>query len=185
MALAGTTRHAAGATTTRQGAEQDLLGSSKDLAEHGYVVAMILEQLAPLCASLEVAREPGLRRLANVSHLETPIKGRLLQEVGLLDAVDALHPTPAVCGVPRKEAREMIRELEGYDRGLYAGTLGWLDGRGNGVFDVARRCGLIEGSRALLYAGAGITTESDVDVEWAETARKFDALRGAIGEVCS
>ena len=101
--------------------------------------------------------QPGLRRLANVQHLHTPVRAELPAAVRLLDALAALHPTPSRSGgTPQAAAVARIRELEGFPRGLYAGTLGWLNARGGGEFFVGLRSALIDGSRARLYAGAGI-----------------------------
>jgi isochorismate synthase EntC len=113
----------------------------------------------------------------------TRISGSLDDGLGLADVVDSLHPTPAVCGTPRDLARRLIGEMEGFDRGLYAGALGWMDLDGNGEFDVAIRCGLINQCDALLFAGAGITAASDIDVELTETRNKFEPLLNAISQV--
>lgn len=180
MALAGTA--AAGDGANRAVAEEALLSSSKDLQEHRYVVEMITEALAPLTTEVDTEQRPKLQRLANVTHLHTPISGRLRPGVGLADVVDALHPTPAVCGVPQLQARNWIRELENFDRGLYAGALGYMNLAGEGVFDVAIRCAMTSGREATLYTGAGITAASDVEVEWAETARKAEAMLQALEE---
>ncbi len=180
MALAGTARSRPGEPPIAE-AEQALLSSTKDRDEHRFVLDMIVEHLRPLCRKLQVDDALELHRLANVSHLMTTICGELQDGVGLARIADALHPTPAVCGTPRQRARELIDTFEGYDRGLYAGTFGWMDPKGNGEFDVALRCGLIEGRRALLFAGAGITADSDVDVELDETRNKFAPLLQAIG----
>lgn len=182
VALAGTTRGSEQGAAARQKAEQALVESDKDLEEHRYVIDMIVDGLAPMCSAIEVDSQPSVCRLANVSHLQTSITARLKGESSLAGVVDALHPTPAVCGVPRDRARALIADLEGYDRGLYAGTFGWLDAAGNGEFDVALRCGLIDGHQALLFAGAGITADSEVEVEWHETSQKFEAFQGAITE---
>lgn len=182
MALAGTTRGSQKSPEERRKAEEALRNSAKDLEEHRYVVEMIADGLRPLSSHLEVHSQPVVRRLANVSHLETPVEATLEKYRGIADAVDALHPTPAVCGTPRPQARGLIEELEGFDRGLYAGAFGWMDIEGDGVFDVALRCGLVEGRWALSYAGAGITSESDPEVEWAETEKKFRAFLEAIVE---
>lgn len=182
MALAGTTRGSQKSPEKRRKAEEALNNSAKDREEHRYVVEMIADRLRSLSLCVEVGSTPVVRRLANVSHLETPVEATLKKGRSIADAVDALHPTPAVCGTPRQEARELIEEQEGFDRGLYAGAFGWIDVAGDGVFDVALRCGLVEGRRALSYAGAGITSESDPQVEWAETEKKFRAFLEAIVE---
>ena len=93
-----------------------------------------------------------------------------------LDLVAALHPTPAVCGTPREAARAAIAELEPFDRGCYAGPVGWVDARGDGEWAIALRCAELPGTTARLFAGAGIVADSDPEREFDETERKFRAL---------
>ena len=123
---------------------------------------------------------PGVRRLANVQHLHTPICANMPSEVRLLDAVAALHPTPAVGGAPRATAVARIRGLEGFPRGLYAGAIGWINARGGGEFLVGLRSALVDGPRARLYAGAGIVAGSRPENEFAETELKFKAMQEAL-----
>lgn len=171
MALAGTTEATQGDT---------LLKSSKDRDEHQFVVDMILNSLKPCCSELNSDATPAIKRLANVSHLLSEISGTLRPDIGLADVVDALHPTPAVCGTPRELARDLIAEFEGFDRGLYAGAFGWMDLQGDGEFDVALRCALTSDTKAMLFAGAGITRDSEIELEWAETHAKFEPLLHAL-----
>jgi menaquinone-specific isochorismate synthase len=157
-----------------------LLHAEKDLREHHLVVEAITGRLAQLGLQPEFSPQPGLRRLANVQHLHTPVQAALPASVSLLDAVAALHPTPAVGGTPQAAALARIRELEGFPRGLYAGALGWLNARGGGEFFVGLRSALIEGERARLYAGAGIVAGSSPENEFAETELKFKAMQDAL-----
>jgi menaquinone-specific isochorismate synthase len=166
-----------------------LLASAKDTEEHAYAAADAREALAPLCERLSVDAAPFLLRLANVQHLATAVTGRLARPPGRTDATPsalaiaaALHPTAAVCGTPADTAMELIRELEGMDRGRYAGPAGWLDARGNGEWGIAIRCAEVDGPRARLFAGCGIVAGSDPAAELAEAQAKFrpvqDALEG-------
>jgi menaquinone-specific isochorismate synthase len=162
-----------------------LLASAKDTEEHGYAAAGVRESLAPLCDQLTVAPRPALLRLANVQHLGTTISGRL--GVGtdgtspsVLALADALHPTAAVCGTPAETAMEVIRELEGMDRGRYAGPVGWVDGAGNGEWGIALRCAELDGTRARLFAGGGIVADSDPAAELAETQAKLRPMQTAL-----
>ena len=181
MALAGTTRgRSTPQSPERAAAEEELLRSAKDRHEHRVVVDMITSSLARHGARPTCDETPRIRRLANVSHLETPIRAELTKSFGLLEAIDALHPTPAVCGQPRQAARERIAGDEGFDRGLYAGPFGVMTPSGEGRIFVALRCGLVQHKRALLFAGAGITAESDPQIEWAETHQKLAALHNAL-----
>ena len=159
-----------------------LLRSEKDRREQKLVLDSICRRLAPLGLPLEFPAEPGLRKLANVQHLHTPVRAALPESVRLLDVVARLHPTPAVGGSPREAALPRITELEGFSRGLYAGALGWINARGGGEFFVGLRSALVNGKEAKLFAGAGIVAGSDPDAEYAETELKFRALVNALGE---
>jgi menaquinone-specific isochorismate synthase len=157
-----------------------LLASEKDRREHRHVLDSILRRLAPLGLESPTPGEPTLRRLANVQHLHTPLKLELPAGIHLLDALARLHPTPAVGGSPRENAVPLIREMEGFPRGLYAGAIGWLNARGGGEFLVGIRSALIDGATARVYAGAGIVEGSDPSREYAETELKFRAMREAL-----
>ena len=132
--------------------------------------------LSQLGLKPEYPDSPGLRKLANLQHLYTPVRAEMTAEVGLLDALTVLHPTPAVGGSPRDAAVTSIRDLEGFPRRLYAGALGWMNARGGGEFMVGIRSALVNGTSARAYAGAGIVAGSDPDKEFAETDLKFRAL---------
>jgi menaquinone-specific isochorismate synthase len=181
----------AGTTPRGRDAEEDLalgaslLASAKDTEEHEYAVAGVRATLAPLCDKLRVDGQPSLLRLANVQHLATAISGKLAQarrgaDHSVLSLVAALHPTGAVCGTPTEAAMELIRELEGMDRGRYAGPVGWVDARGNGEWGIALRCAEIDGPRARLFAGCGIVTGSDPAAELAEAQTKFSPIQFAL-----
>jgi menaquinone-specific isochorismate synthase len=162
-----------------------LLSSAKDIEEHEYAVASVRTALARLCDELVVDSRPSLLRLANVQHLATGISGRLAQgtdghEHSVLALAAALHPPGAVCGTPTEAAMELIRELEGMDRGRYAGPVGWIDARGNGEWGIALRCAEIDGPRARLFAGGGIVAGSDPAAELAETQAKFSVMQFAL-----
>lgn len=174
-ALAGSIRRGAGASEDAALAVA-LLHAEKDLREHRLVVDAIASRLKQLGLTPEMAASPGLRRLANVQHLHTPIRAVLPPSVRLLDALAALHPTPAVGGSPQLAALARIRELEGFPRGLYAGALGWVNARGGGEFFVGLRSALVDGAAARVYAGAGIVAGSTPDKEFAETELKFKAM---------
>ncbi|HTJ79107.1 MAG TPA: isochorismate synthase [Rariglobus sp.] len=178
-ALAGSARRGLGASEDAALAAA-LQHNEKDLREHRHVLDSIVRRLAPLGLKLEFADMPGIRRLANVQHLATPIRAVLPDGVRLLDALARLHPTPAVGGTPRETAVKCIRELEGFPRGLYAGALGWLNARGGGEFFVGIRSALIDGASARVYAGAGIVAGSEPDREYAETELKFRAVQDAL-----
>ncbi len=183
MALAGTTRVKDDPTVESSRDVAALQSSEKDLGEHALVVEKILSELEPLAKSIESAAAPSTRQVRNLIHLQTPISGELREETTVFDLLAALHPTPAVGGFPAREAAEWIVQNEPLERGWYAGTVGWIDASGDGDFAVAIRCGVLQGSRAYIYAGAGIVEASDAAAEYAETGAKMAPLLRALGVV--
>lgn len=178
-ALAGSTNRG---TTASEDAvlAAALLASDKDRREQQQVIDDIVGRLVPLGFKPEFSEQPQLRRLANVQHLHTAIRAALPAGVRLLEVLEALHPTCAVGGTPRRAALARIRGMEGFSRGLYAGALGWINARGGGEIFVGLRSALIEGANAKVYAGAGIVAGSTPEKELAETELKFKAMLGAL-----
>ena len=182
-------RTAAVAGTIRRGADpaedealgRELLASEKDREEHAIVVAAIREGLAPIAETLVIAPAPVVMTLRHVQHLATEIAGTLPDAAGLLVLGERLHPTPAVGGAPREAALAMIDEHEGFDRGWYAGPIGWLGADGDGELCVALRCGIVDRTRATLFAGCGIVADSDPAKEWEESRIKLRAVVAALG----
>ena len=160
---------------------RELLASEKDREEHAIVVQYIREQLAPVAQQVTVAAHPSVMTLRFVQHLATEIEGTLPDDAGLLALGERLHPTPAVGGDPRDAALAMIDEHEGFDRGWYAGPVGWLDASGGGELCVALRCGIVDRTRATLFAGCGIVADSDPAREWEESRIKLRAVVSALG----
>jgi len=182
VAIAGSTaRGADGAEDARLAAA--LLASDKEREEHAVVVDMLRDALAPLVERLEIAPEPAVLRLRDVQHLVTTVEGMLRDESGLLALADRLHPTPAVGGEPRDAALDMISEHEGFERGWYAGPVGWLGADGDGEMMVALRCGLVAGQDATLFAGCGIVADSDPAREWEESRMKLRPVASALGRL--
>ncbi|GAB4272791.1 MAG TPA: isochorismate synthase [Opitutae bacterium] len=155
---------------------RELLDSDKDRREHLCIVEDITQQLERLGISAKPTGQPRLLPLANVQHLYTPIEGVVPPNVHLLNALSVLHPTPAVGGVPRAAAKAYIHEAEPFNRGLYAGALGWFNARGEGEIVVGLRSALIAGRHARLYAGGGIVEGSDPEREKIETDWKFKVM---------
>jgi menaquinone-specific isochorismate synthase len=153
-----------------------LLESEKDLREHACVRDSILRRLEHAGISGIADQGPRILPLANVQHLHTPIHAEVGESVHLLEVLSELHPTPAVGGTPREAALSRIRELEQLDRGLYAGVVGWFNHLNEGEMVVGIRSALIDGSRAKLYAGAGIVAGSEPEKEMHETELKLKAL---------
>ncbi len=158
-----------------------LLASAKDRGEHDLVVRAIIDALGPFCRELAVAGAPVAHALRHLVHLRTPITGRLHRPTPVLELAGALHPTPAVGGVPAGPAQAWIATSEPVPRGWYAGPIGWIDAAGDGELAVALRSGLLRGASAWLWAGAGIVRDSDPDTELAETRLKLGALVDALG----
>ncbi len=175
VGLAGSTRRSADPSVDDHLGEQ-LRQSAKDRREHEIVVRRIERALRPYSVWVEAAPEPGLVKVANIQHLGTPIHAQLAQPRSAVDLAGRLHPTPAVGGEPRERALRVIAELEGLDRGWYAGPVGWMDSAEDGEFCVALRSALVRDRAAHLFAGAGIVGDSRPDAELAETELKLGAL---------
>lgn len=179
--LAGSAARSPDPDTDRQRGE-DLLASAKDRHEHALVVADVVERLRPLVDDLEVPDGPCLVRTPTLWHLSTTVRARVTDpDASALHLAQALHPTPAVCGVPRPAAHAAITEIEPFDRGFYTGAVGWTDARGDGEWVMALRCGEVQGDRVRLWAGAGIVPASHPADELAETAVKLRTLLDALG----
>jgi menaquinone-specific isochorismate synthase len=179
--LAGSTARGAGSADDAAAAAT-LATSQKDLDEHAFAVRSVLDALHPHVRAITASELPFTLKLPNLWHLATDIEMQLGDGASALDLVAALHPTAAVAGSPRDAALELIAELEPFDRGRYAGPVGWIDQDGDGEWVIALRCARIDDDGLLTaYAGAGIVIDSDPDSELAETRMKFrpiaDALR--------
>jgi menaquinone-specific isochorismate synthase len=158
-----------------------LAASVKDTREHRFVVDGIVDVLGPRCEQLHADAVPEVAVFGPVAHLATPIRGRLVAPTpSALDLARLLHPTPAVGGTPQRAALDASRELEGFDRGRYAGPVGWVDARGDGEWAIALRGAELDGARARLVAGAGIVAGSDPEAEWAETQAKLEPMLRAL-----
>jgi menaquinone-specific isochorismate synthase len=160
---------------------QKLLQSEKDLKEHAFVVNQIRSRLDVFFAQPGAPPPPSTRRFRNIIHLHTPIGGELASDVDALTLLEALHPTPAVGGVPPLDAAQCIVDVEPCRRGWYAGPVGWIDCRGDANFCVGIRSCLLAHPTAYVYAGAGIVAESDPLAEYSETGLKQMPMLLALG----
>ncbi len=151
---------------------EELLADEKNGHEHDLVVGAVRKQLEPHAASVR-AGSRRIRRLATVQHIETPITAELETDEHVLTLVEALHPTPAVGGLPPARALATIRDTEPFERGWYAAPVGWFDAAGYGSFAVALRSAIARGDVATLFAGVGIVADSDPDREWDEVQLKY------------
>jgi len=170
-ALAGTTGRGETADEDEWLAEE-LLADEKNVHEHELVAEAVREQLGPYAGSIRTG-ERSIRRLATVQHIETPITADLAADEHVLTLVEALHPTPAVGGLPPKKALRTIRDTEPFDRGWYASPVGWFDASGDGSFAVAIRSAVARDDVATLFAGVGVVADSDPDREWDELQLKY------------
>lgn len=151
-----------------------LATSTKDLDEHGYALRSVLAALSPHSANLATSELPFTLKLPNLWHLASDVEGTLTDGSTSLDLVAALHPTAAVAGSPTPAALAVIHELEPFDRGRYAGPVGWVGSHGDGEWAVALRCAHVsQTGRITAYAGSGIVTGSVAARELAETWMKF------------
>lgn len=170
-----------------------LLASPKQRREHAYVIDDLRRNLGPLCLSLDVPDKPTVLELRNVCHLATRLSGVLSPgpaQAGLaqggpdvptaLQLVATVHPTPAVGGTPTDEAVAYIGAVEGFDRGRYAGPVGWMDARGDGSWAIGLRSADVAGNRASMYAGVGLVAGSRPGSELEETQLKLQALLAAL-----
>jgi isochorismate synthase len=175
VGLAGSTRRSADPAVDDHLGEQ-LRQSAKDRSEHEIVVRRIVRSLSPYAVWVEAGTEPGLVKVANIQHLGTPIHAQLAEPRSAVELAGLLHPTPAVGGEPRAAALDVMSELEGLDRGWYAGPVGWMDAAEDGEFCVAIRSALLRDRTAHVFAGNGIVADSDPAAELAETEVKLGAL---------
>ncbi|SMO43079.1 isochorismate synthase [Fodinibius sediminis] len=159
---------------------KDLSISTKNRNEHQFVVQDIEQRLRPFARSIRHSSQPQVKKLSNVQHLYTPIQADLKPEATVLSVLEKLHPTPAVGGYPWHKAAPYIRELEDFERGWYAGPVGWVDASGSGEFAVAIRSGLIGEEQVHFFAGCGIVEDSDPQTEWEETNLKLKPMLSAL-----
>lgn len=178
-AVAGSIRRGAG---PREQAElaAELLASDKDREEQRIALDDMVARLGTVAHQIRSDRQPHVLTLSRIQHLETEIRASVPAGVGVLDLLRILHPTPAVCGLPRDAALSVLRAGEPFDRGWYAGPVGWFDPDGNGVFAPALRMGVGRGDRWDLFAGAGIVEGSSPPLEWEETGIKFEPMLEAL-----
>ena len=181
VALAGSTRRSSDPAVDDHLGEQ-LLRSDKDRREQRIVAERIVRALRPHAVWVEAAAEPEIVKVANIQHLATPVIAQLAEPRSAIELAGMLHPTPAVGGEPWPGAAAAIAELEGMDRGWYAGPVGWMDATEDGEFCVALRSALLRDREAHLFAGVGVVAGSDPAAELAETEVKLEALLPLLAE---
>jgi menaquinone-specific isochorismate synthase len=178
--MAGTTPRS-GHPEADQRRATELLTSAKNLEEHQITIDAVHDTLLPWCSYLDAEPTPSVVAAGPVQHLATLVEGRLSSpEPTVVELVAALHPTPAVGGSPTASALELQAALEPFDRGRYAGPVGWVDSRGDGAFAVGIRSVELRPAGALLFTGVGVVADSDPAAELAETRAKAQTLLGAL-----
>ncbi|HKJ67862.1 MAG TPA: isochorismate synthase [bacterium] len=179
----------AGSTTRSEDPGEDralgeaLLHDPKNRAEHQYVVEYIRQILQPVATEISVGDTPQLQKLRNVQHIYTPITARTRQGISPFELLAKVHPTPAVGGIPSPDALRFIRDLEDYDRGYFAGPIGWLSTVNTMNMVVGLRSGLLRNDSLLLYAGAGIVRDSIPEEEYKELQLKYQPILSAIRQL--
>jgi menaquinone-specific isochorismate synthase len=169
-AVAGTRERGASARAD-VALRDELMASEKDRREHAFVQDAIRAHLGRLCTAVEESA-PQPMTLTRKRHLHARLRGTLRPEASAIDVLRALHPTPAVGGEPTDAALTAIRAREAFDRGWYAGPVGWL-GAEDAELAVALRCGLVHGDTLRLFSGAGLVAGSDPEAEWDEIEQKL------------
>jgi menaquinone-specific isochorismate synthase len=154
--------------------------SSKNIAEHKFAVASMVEELKKFCTKVDADETPFSLSLPNLWHLASDVHATLHDDASVLDIAAVLHPTAAVAGTPTLVARKLIGELEPFDRGRYAGPVGWIGADGDGEFAIALRGAQLSEGQLTAYAGCGIVAESEPEAELAETELKFKPIREAL-----
>lgn len=163
-----------------EAAKAELFASDKERREHQIVVGGITRALAAFARGIDAPATPNVRTLGRMHHLSTPIVAQLQGSVHVLLLVEALHPTPALAGLPKTAAFDWIEEHEPFERGWYGAPVGWLDSAGEGAFAVAIRSALVTPDRAWLFAGGGIVRGSEPEAELRETSLKLRTMSEAL-----
>lgn len=169
------------AGTQKATIETEISWQQKEKDEQQYVTDFIVKRLREVAQSVKVT-EPYSLKAGSIWHIKTDISGVLNYNSTLEEVIDTLHPTPAVCGLPKKKAKAFIIENENYDRTFYTGFVGELNSSftSNNISSdlfVNLRSMQIQGSKAILYMGCGITKESIPEKEWEESVNKSMTMK--------
>lgn len=167
-------------TIPMQGETMPREWNKKEKDEQSFVSGYISKVIKKFSGKIAV-KGPYTARAGQLVHLRTDFRFELKSTSELGDLLEALHPTPAVCGMPKDKTYDFITDNEGYDRKYYAGIIGWLDPDGHTTLYVNLRCLNANGNHATLYAGGGILPSSDASSEWEETQHKMNTMRKCLG----
>lgn len=178
MCLAGTCGVGNGEAERAKLAD-DLLHDQKNLREHAFVVDFMRQVISRNCHSVDIPDAPGIKSLTNVQHLHTPVAAKMMEGRSIQNLAGQLHPTPALSGSPVGEALMLIRQIETFNRGLFGGSVGYIDADGDGEFSVAIRSGVFDGQIGWVYAGCGIVAGSQAVEEFDEIDMKLKTILSA------
>ncbi len=156
--------------------DDDLLDDKKNRDEHNQVLEYIINGLNSLTINLHYDKIPKVKNFKYIQHLWTPINAVLKKGKTVLDIINSIFPTPAVCGYPKEKSFNIINEIEQEDRGMYSGLVGWFNLAGDAEFYVALRSALLKNCTLTAYAGCGIVDGSDSVKEFYETENKFTPI---------
>lgn len=157
-----------------------LAASKKNLAEHSFAVKSLVDELQKFCSQVDADSEPFSLQLPNLWHLASDVHAVLRDDASVLDLAAVLHPTAAVAGTPTADAQQLISKLEPFDRGRYAGPVGWIGADGDGEWAIALRGALMQDGQLTAFAGCGIVADSEPQAELEETELKFKPMREAL-----
>lgn len=162
--------------------ENNLLADKKNLNEHNFVIDHILSSITNFTKDFTIVTNTKIRKLANIQHLWTKISAKLNVNSSIMLLLKELFPTPAVCGIPKDMALQLIKKLEGYKRGLYSGTVGWFNFNNEGEFVIGIRSALSLNNKLIAFAGCGIVENSDPELEYQETELKLKTILSLFNE---
>jgi len=180
LPLAGSARRQPDDVLDREAGNR-LLASEKDRHEHELVTQSMKQTLTPRSLQLSLPETPQLVNTPTLWHLATPIEGQAKPEENALSLACLLHPTPALSGFPHQVAKQVIAQLEPFERDLFGGIVGWCDSEGNGEWVVTIRCARVKENSVRLFAGAGIVPASSPESEWRETGVKLSTMLNVFG----
>ena len=156
--------------------ENELRSDPKNLREHHNVIEFLIERLSGISSGIDFNKFPEIKKLSNIQHLYTPIKAIIKEGISPFTIIGELFPTPAVCGTPRTASERLIEEIEDFERGLYAGTLGWIGLNNSAEFFVGLRSAILKENNLRAFAGCGIVDGSDAETEYSETFLKLKPI---------
>ncbi len=162
--------------------ENNLLSDKKNLNEHNFVIDHIRSSITNFTKDFTILPNSKIRKLANIQHLWTKISATLNPDSSMMLLLKELFPTPAVCGIPKDTALQLIKKLEGYKRGLYSGTVGWFNFNNEGEFVIGIRSALSLNNKLIAFAGCGIVENSDPELEYQETELKLKTILSLFNE---